>query len=174
MKDLTSKEILSIEQKAKDILLSVYESKEAISVPIDISKITDKYGFKVKRGKFKNPDISGEYIKKSKEILVTTDDIYERQIFTVAHELGHYFLHNEKDQETFNRNQFTEIDSADSKPEAESNWFAAALLMPEEIIKKYFKESVKISQSSKINDLSKIFGVSHTAAYFRLKNLNLI
>ena len=50
-----------------------------------------------------------------------------RHRFTIAHELGHYFLHSRqgKDQIVAGR------DGTDRRVEWEANWFAAAFLMPE-------------------------------------------
>ena len=49
----------------------------------------------------------------------------ERWIFTAAHELGHIVLH----QDTFDISQ----ESEDEVEEMEANWFASALLMPNEL-----------------------------------------
>ena len=49
-----------------------------------------------------------------------------RDRFTIAHELGHYFLHSKQGS--------TQIAAArldSDRPEWEANWFAAAFLMPE-------------------------------------------
>lgn len=164
---LSQEEITSIEQKAKDILASTY-GKEEISPPIDLSKITDEYGFDVKIGDFDDEDVAGQYDKSKKEIAVSKKDIYQRQVFTVAHELGHFFLHDDKDVEIFYRKNFMQLDTEQEKQEAEANWFAASLLMPEDSVKKYWKVT------NDIDDFTKIFGVSYSAVHFRLKNLKLI
>lgn len=164
---LPQEEITNIEQKAKDVLASTY-GQQKISLPVDLSKITEKYGFGVKIGDFEDPDIVGQYDKSEKEIAVSKDYIYQEQVFAVAHELGHFFLHDDKEQEIFNRRSFTRLGTEDEKIEAEANWFAVSLLMPEDLVKKYWKVT------NKIDDLAKLFGVSHSAAYFRVKNLGLV
>ena len=48
-------------------------------------------------------------------------------MFTIAHELGHHFLHEGKtDEEIYYRTQAMKINSKD-KRETEANWFAARL-----------------------------------------------
>ena len=48
-----------------------------------------------------------------------------RNRFTIAHELGHYFLHSKAGQQPLYATR-----QAGSRPEWEANWFAAAFLMP--------------------------------------------
>lgn len=167
MSVLSQADIIGIEQKAKDVLLSVYKKVEEIKPPIDISKILSANSFKVESGEFDDEDVVGYYDKKAKKISVSSDDIYQRQIFTVAHELGHFFLHADKEEEVFYRTQVINLDSEKQKEEAEANWFAASLLMPKNLVLKYWE------LTKDIDIIAKIFGVSHTAAYFRLKNLQL-
>lgn len=91
-----------------------------------------------------------------------------RDNFTIAHELGHYFLHL-KDRvagtcETVSCNR-----GESDRLEWEANWFAAELLMPK-------AEFGKKAQEFKFNhdELADYFGVSSAAARVRLKSLNLI
>lgn len=168
MSVLSRGDILGIEQKANDVLLSVYKEEKQIKPPVDISKILSANSFKVESGEFDDKNVAGYYDKKAKKISVSSDDIYQRQIFTVAHELGHFFLHSDKEEEAFYRTQIINLDSEKQKEEAEANWFAASLLMPRNLILKYW------SLTKDIDLVAKIFGVSHTAAYFRLKNLQLV
>lgn len=95
-----------------------------------------------------------------------------RQRFTIAHELGHYFLHRQ--QELFVDFLGTEIavltDEEQEKKEREANWFAADLLMPKRWIEadagKYGPENVTY--------LAQRYGVSEQALWFRLINLKLV
>ena len=86
-----------------------------------------------------------------------------RDVFTIAHELGHYYLHSDKrTKESFNRD-------GTNQRETEANWFAAELLMPAEKFKKTAEELQ--------NDPQKIaakFGVSGAAARVRMSVLGLI
>ena len=66
-------------------------------------------------------------------ILVNESDIAVRQRFTIAHELGHFFLHMDKDAQ---ENKIITSFRMDSSPkERQANAFAANLLMPESLVR---------------------------------------
>ena len=88
-----------------------------------------------------------------------------RQKFTLAHELGHYVLHREKNinivDTTFFRNN-------DTNPiEYMANEFAAKLLMPEDKVR-YLVDKQKIKN---IGRLAEEFGVSASAMKYRIVSL---
>ena len=95
-----------------------------------------------------------------------------RDRFTIAHEIGHYFLHylwnKFKDENQGPICAYRYPNSADDRVEWEANWFAAALLMP----KTNFIE--KWDQTHSISEVAGYFGVSTAAAKIRAKYLNLI
>ena len=79
-----------------------------------------------------------------------------RDRFTIAHEMGHYYLHSLAGERKI------WADRKGSGPvEWEANWFAASFLMPRYLIKKH-----KISTVSEMMDA---FGVSSQAAELRLE-----
>lgn len=53
----------------------------------------------------------------------------KRKIFTVAHELGHYLLHHNKEKLRIDKFKYSE-DTQESQEETEANYFAASLLVP--------------------------------------------
>jgi Zn-dependent peptidase ImmA (M78 family) len=121
-------------------------------------------------------DVSGMLLrgKDGWEIIVNTTDSETRKLFTIAHELGHYFLH--RDEETrfvdgslvFNR---SEADKYNQR-EKEANEFAGSLIMPEQVI----VDQVGADKTTEITEkdvlsLAKEFGVSSLAALTRLRNL---
>lgn len=85
----------------------------------------------------------------------------ERKLFTLAHELGHHFLHKGKkyriEDLDYSRND------KDTKEESEANYFAASLLVPKDIFLK------KISQNLSIEQLAAYFGVSKPVIENRIK-----
>lgn len=104
---------------------------------------------------------------------VARDEPAFRKRFTLAHELGHFFLGHNTSQIEFRQN----IDALAlailgyypyNDDEQEANEFAGELLMPEEEVKQLYN-LVKDS-----NKLSKIFGVSYQAMKVRLTRLGLI
>src|SRR5205823_4215324 len=73
-------------------------------------------------------------------IVVNKDDPSTRQRFTIAHELGHYILHQDyvKDESKYKvllRRPLQDLDY--TKEEKEANCFAANLLVPNDLFKKY-------------------------------------
>jgi hypothetical protein len=54
----------------------------------------------------------------------------ERQLFTKAHELGHYIIHRKDQTIRCSKQQVWERDSGEVNIEAQANQFASALLMP--------------------------------------------
>ena len=106
-------------------------------------------------------------------ILVQKKHSVTRKRFTIAHEIGHFFLHNipgiHMDRPLFFREE--NIPAAHRKMETEANQFAAGLLMPEPELKKEFGR-LQISDNM-ISSLSSIFRVSEDAMFYRLKNLKL-
>jgi hypothetical protein len=97
----------------------------------------------------------------------------ERDRFTIAHELGHFFLHYPIIQSTRPGAEMKatrwidEKDPAQQRAEWEANWFAAAFLMPE----KAFREAWSARASSGTAALR--FGVSRQAAEVRASTLGL-
>ena len=126
-----------IEQKAKGVLKETFGSVDGLDLPIRIGMIAKKHNIIVEQGDFKHPDISGSYDRASGTIIVDTDDEPTRQAFTVAHELGHHFLHEGvKEKEVYFRYYSEKLNLEDTQTEMQANLFAASLLMPEEIIRR--------------------------------------
>lgn len=89
-----------------------------------------------------------------------------RARFTIAHELGHYFLHIKDDA----RQIVTSFRRGQSPRETAANKFAAELLMPKNLIKEeYAKMVIPVSDT-----LAKKFEVSKPAMRIRLDSLGLM
>lgn len=86
-----------------------------------------------------------------------------RDRFTVAHELGHYFLHFLPAEMPMKAQRY-----GGGRIEWEANWFAAAFLMPEKAFRAAYNEF-----EGDINLLSAAFAVSAKAAEVRAKSLGL-
>lgn len=117
-----------------------------------------------------------------------------RKHFTIAHELGHYFLQHQLHQNSVfcNHNDIVEEGHQQNPIEREANYFASCLLMPEEKIKPAFLSMLERSRKAKIKDflhvkndytfgiwagirdeLTKRYGVSEAALRYRLQQLKL-
>ncbi|MGC8769999.1 MAG: ImmA/IrrE family metallo-endopeptidase [Brevinematia bacterium] len=88
-----------------------------------------------------------------------------RDNFTIAHELGHYFLHYPHGNKPPYPVKFTRFGGGIL--ETEANMFAASFLMPEEEMKKAIKEYGK----ENILLIASKFNVSYQAVEIRLKTL---
>lgn len=93
-------------------------------------------------------------------------DIKTRARFTIAHELGHYFLH----MADSDNKVITSFRMDHSLVEKQADAFAAELLMPEDSVRKeYGNMVIPVSDS-----LARSFNVSKQAMRFRLDRLELI
>ncbi len=111
--------------------------------------------------------ISGAYLSnaylsdgsRTKAILVSDQEHGEwRKRFTIAHELGHHFLHEETII-SFRRDN--------SPKEREADVFAAEILMPIELIKQEY------AKNHNVHELATIFNVSFQAMRYRLSSLDI-
>ena len=165
---LTNTQILEAEYSAKEVLDGFYKGKE-ISLPIPIEEIAKHLGLTVQVVNFTEANVSGVYQRDSKSIYVSDKDSEERRVFTIAHELGHAIMHKDYPGEVFYRNDTVPTNGSglpDPK-EQEANWFAASILMPREIVEKYWKFA------KDEREMADLFGVSYPAIHYRLKNLFL-
>lgn len=161
---------VDIEQKAKELL----QEHELYEVPVDPIKLAEILNVEVYQTNFKDDNLSGVISKDEEKVVILTssNEHYNRTRFTVAHELGHLVLHMNKNQiiEEYHRG------NKRSKQEMEANAFAAALLMPIDLIKPYVDELDKtnLPDYSKIKVLAEIFKVSESSMGYRMANLGLI
>jgi Zn-dependent peptidase ImmA (M78 family) len=121
------------------------------------------------------------YQKEGKKVIgINETDGEQRQRFTMAHELGHMFVHV-NDGVIFDRGfaYFRDGNSSTglNPKERQANAFAAELLMPAE----HLIEQVRsleggiidpMQDDSKIRKLAKLYGVSFSAMSVRLDSLN--
>lgn len=90
-----------------------------------------------------------------------------RDNFTIAHELGHYFLHVRNNKLKIRRVAKFNRKGSD-RLEWEANWFAAEFLMPH---KEFKKEAEGCNKN--VMTLARKFGVSASAVQVRLSSLQL-
>lgn len=164
---LSKDRINEIEYHTWDLLKEVYGEKPIVP-PINLNALVEKAGLQIKQGNFLNTEISGAYDKANKVIYVNAIEPYVRKAFTVAHELGHFYLHQDKPIETFYRRDLQSIIDEHRCVEKEANWFAASLLMPKPAI------SALWFFIGDLHELANRCDVSATALHYRLKNLGLL
>jgi len=97
-------------------------------------------------------------------IIVNARQRRVRQRFTIAHELGHYFLgHGQK--------SFAEPGGEDGQ-ERDAERFAACLLMPATWVRRYW-EAYAANRENRLSILAELFDVSSAALKRRVKELGL-
>ncbi|MDN5274212.1 MAG: putative Zn peptidase [Candidatus Saccharibacteria bacterium] len=120
-----------------------------------------------------------EEIEDKFSILINATKHSNRQNFTLGHELGHYFLHQDvlkqekgfidSDNSLDTSNILYRLDDAQqSTYETEANHFAAALLMPSQLV----SEAWEVVHD--IEECAKLFNVSTIAMTIRLTELGLV
>lgn len=151
---------------------------------VDVEEIAERDGISIAYKQLED-DVSGFLVVKNKMATVAVNSTHHpnRQRFTIAHELGHYFLHACKndgddvfiDKKVFHRNQSASEGSV--RMEIEANRFAAELLMPRAMMKEAVAETggdIDLSDDVVIYNLSNLFCVSKQALTYRLADLNII
>lgn len=127
----------------------------------------------------------GMSMKRDRDVLVITNSSIRvsRELFTLAHEIGHVYLHIDKTKSFFDNSKTLSIsavanDSEDEK-EQEANYFAACLLMPEQEVIRYLDLELNDFGERGLTamDIARImseFGVSFEMVLVRLESLGKI
>lgn len=140
-----------------DLPVNPFRLAEALEIPVFISE--------------KLPENHSGYLDWDDEgpfIVINADHSQTRQRFTCAHELGHYWdvVENGRSVDHFDRDE--RAAEGNDISEIYANRFAAALLMPADLVRERFENGVKNPLT-----LARIFRVSEQAMKFRLANLSL-
>ncbi len=165
-----------IKNKSAYDLLFEYDIK--LEPPIDIGELLSKIGIFTVEVDFTDIEksenveygsILGAAFSDDEDlyILYRRGDTYNRQLFSIAHELGHCCLHS--DDLKINHIEFRNINQTDNIREYSANVFAGELLIPENVLMPIYNKFIIPS----LEALSKIFGVSTTVMAARLDYLNL-
>lgn len=135
---------------------------------VNFSDILEREGIVLKTMPDADADgASGQYLERGPTgeptIYINTKKSWTHQRFTLAHELGHYFLgHGSRMRDT--KEQLFKRDPA----EIDANRFAAELLMPENKVREYARNFLSLEE------MADRFRVSEQAMYNRLDNLALL
>lgn len=172
------------ESRRKDIRRTAAVVREKCKVSrygiIDLFKECARLGYKLIRYPLgENADL-GFTIKKDQDIVIFTNSSIRlsREIFTLAHELGHAVLHMEADS-SFIDDSITIADRSTDEREQEANYFAACLLMPDDEVDRFFDLELSDIEKNGLTaiDIAKImseFNVSFDMALNRLDSLGKI
>ncbi len=137
-------------------------------LPVSVGSIAKALGLKVKSSTLK-PGISGEIRKDGDSYLIKVNrhDVKTRQRFTVAHEIAHFLLHEDKIgdgivDDVLYRSSLSDV------LEAQANRLAADILMPMNLIIDRLEFHKKNKKEKRIEIVSKEADVSTTALNIRL------
>ena len=172
---MTNKKRKAINQLAVSVRKSL-----CVSTPVDLQKVVDLLKGKLASMTFDDSSVSGKIqkINDSFEISYNAEESPNRIGFTIAHELGHLFLHMGY---LINPEKWKSIDEYCDSPkyrqgyseeEYEANEFAASFLMPENEYRQFVKDNLKDGKISLLK-ISKHFKVSDDAALTRGKWLGI-
>lgn len=139
--------------------------------PVPVIAMAERAGLSILYADFPDADqVSGFIDARTSSIYVNASDAPTRQLFTIAHELGHWLLHRPQVIEGRQYRVLTKQSLDAPKPpiEEEADGFAADLLAPKFLLDRYYRDAVvRPSRQS----LARIFGVSDEMIKYRLRNL---
>lgn len=163
----------------KELQLKIEEilSKYGLFSPIHLS---EHLGIKVKFIKDQDQSFAGAIKKFDEGVIIFVNENHgeKRKLFTIAHELGHFFLHSDdlnngiisyRDSELYSK-----YDDKGRRKEEEANHFAAELLMPKDVFIAYYAKNTNLAPDKLVKKMSDFFGVSESAVRIRLNYLDLI
>jgi len=140
------------------------------AMPADPFAIANSLGIRVEHTLLPR-DVSGRIaVSTNKHPVITLnshDDIH-RQRFSCAHEIGHYINNADCLLFSFTDYRSTLAGISVNEEEVFANQFAAALLMPADIMAKYHRAGLII------NEIALLLNTSKRAVALRLKNLQLL
>jgi Zn-dependent peptidase ImmA (M78 family) len=164
--------------RARTAATELLEKHGAASIPVNVERVAKAEGVRVEYAPL-DGELSGlAHVRDGVPIIgVNMLHAPNRQRFTLAHELGHIFLHRPQlelavhvDRGSLRRDP---VSAAGTDPqEIEANAFASELLMPEHLIKAALEgKAIDLEDDDAIAALAKRFRVSDAAMRLRLDTL---
>ena len=150
-----------------------------LEAPVDVAKVAKDLGISLELADLGN-DCSGMLVRAESGTVIGVHYAHppNRQRFTIAHELGHFELHDGGtyvDRGTTLRLRSSAQNSGSAAEEREANQFAAALLMPATWLRRELVSyAVDLGDDDSLRALCERFGVSSQAMMYRLMNLGLL
>jgi Zn-dependent peptidase ImmA (M78 family) len=180
---------VSQDKKAEELLRRF----ELYNVPVDLDSIVEKLGLDVDRSISFEKSHCGEISTNNDIVSIWINELTppNRQRFTLAHEIGHYlndiapYQGSKGNGKSFVDDEKTLWRSGQKKPEEyRANKFAAALLMPRDLVIEQSKELIeqmkketkkqKVSKNNFIERMAELFNVSEQSMKIRLEVLGVI
>lgn len=160
--------------KIERMVASLLHQNDQTGPPVHIERIVKRCGIEIRSGNLK--DVSGLLVRSGGAAIIGVNSTQNRvrQRFTIAHEFGHYLLHegltNHIDRDYRVNFRSDESSKATNVDEIEANFFAASILMPREFLDRDDAISA-IDSDSRVAELAKRYDVSRHAMSLRLVNI---
>lgn len=143
------------------------------NAPVDVRALAFDLGIKVVDKDLEDAT-SGSIEKKDGQYVITVNMNHSenRKRFTIAHELGHFLMHDDIiDDGIFDNKLYRSTEGRHNQfisqiHETQANKFAASVLMPKTLIQKLIADGINDA-----SQLASILGVSEHAMRIRLDNL---
>jgi Zn-dependent peptidase ImmA (M78 family) len=180
---------ISQDKKAEELLRSF----DLHRFPVDLDSVVEKLGIDVKKSISFEKSHCGEISISGETASIWINDLTppNRQRFTLAHEIGHYIndieplLASNETEKSFIDDEKTLWRGGQKKPEEyRANKFAAALLMPRDLVVQESKDLIevmkketkrkKVSKKDFISRMAEMFNVSEQSMQIRLEVLGVI
>lgn len=165
----------SIERKAKQLLAEA----EIHAPPVPVEQVAKSLGMKIELADL-GEDCSGVLVRNGNRAVIGVNWGHHpnRQRFSIAHEIGHFVLHEGQTYiDKGYRVQFRDLESGSGTKgeEMDANAFAAALLMPAEWVKDaFYQQPFELTEDDVLQMLAQKFQVSTQAMSYRLMSLQLL
>lgn len=167
----------AIEEKAKTILSEL----KIQSPPVPVEQVAEHLGLSLQAAHL-GDNVSGILVLDGATGTIGYNSTHAqvRRRFSIAHELGHYILHKDSRSLFIDKRYFAvyhrnELSSTgEDRVEIEANRFAAALLMPTDMLKNEItKNDFDLGDEEVLSSLARKFNVSTQAMAYRLASLEL-
>ena len=159
-------------KNSRDIAWQLLIKHEISSLPVNLSKICKAehirlFSYKegarlIQKLQLEEHMVDNDAFSIGRVIFYDDKKIIARRRFSIAHEMGHIFLHSCQEATVYNREPMP----SDDPPEAEANIFASRLLAPLCVLHYLNVQNAK--------DISQLCNMSMTAAQIRFKRLSEI
>lgn len=136
--------------------------------PVRVGEIAKSFGISVKKSTL-DAGISGEIKKNNNEVIIRINrhDVKERQRFTLAHEIAHYLLHEDRIGDGIVDDILYRSGLSDEL-EAQANRLAADIVMPWSLIQASLQKYAELKMEERIERLAADAELSTTAIKIRL------
>jgi Zn-dependent peptidase ImmA (M78 family) len=164
-----------IQAKADELLAT----RPVEELPVNVRAIAKGLGIAVELADF-GEEVSGVLVRTDGASMIGVNWLHHpnRQRFTIAHEIGHYCLHEGGtfiDKGVTARFRDQASGSGTSLEEHEANLFAATLLMPAEMVQKAAElRPFALDDEDALKRFADQFGVSAQAMLIRLQEIGLL